>query len=150
MINKLKIHHMEDINNDNNNNNNNDNNYDNNYNYTDDEFINDTGNFIFFNILLIGTLFISMYVCISKLCNMFPVTRSLNNQPLITTSSDPVILIKKKYENTGDMDECPVCLEKYNEYEELIELDCNHYYHEKCIKDWLKNNRNCPMCREGV
>jgi hypothetical protein len=144
MINNLKIHHMEDINNDN------DNNYDNNYNYTDDEFINDTGNFIFFNILLTGSLFIGFCVFIRKICNMTPLTRSLNNQPLITTSSDPVILIKKKYENTGDMDECPVCLEKYNENEELIELDCHHYYHEKCIKDWLKKNRNCPICREGV
>ncbi len=41
--------------------------------------------------------------------------------------------------------ECPICFEECESY---IKLSCNHKFHEKCIKDWVKKSTECPMCRK--
>ena len=44
-------------------------------------------------------------------------------------------------------DECCICQEKlYNST--TIKLDCNHYFHEKCYKEWNRNNNGCCLCRK--
>jgi len=46
---------------------------------------------------------------------------------------------------------CDICLEEYEDQEDILILECNHYYHCKCIKQWLSNNRNvCPICKKSV
>ena len=47
--------------------------------------------------------------------------------------------------NTND-DICPICLEINNEKK----LNCNHCFHDKCIKKWLSKNNTCPCCRFDV
>lgn len=41
------------------------------------------------------------------------------------------------------------CSSEYDyDYEYIIKLPCNHYFHESCIKLWLVNRKNtCPLCR---
>ena len=46
--------------------------------------------------------------------------------------------------------ECSICLEEYNRDKDIIKLNCNHEYHRKCIKEWLKINKNCPQCRKNI
>lgn len=43
---------------------------------------------------------------------------------------------------------CPICLEQIR----LIALmtACKHLYHLECIRDWVKRNSNCPLCRKPV
>ena len=53
-------------------------------------------------------------------------------------------------ENYHDNDRCPICLEDYNIGEILNELICNHFYHKKCINNWIKSNNNCPICRSSI
>lgn len=38
------------------------------------------------------------------------------------------------------MSECVICMETYQESDEVAELKCDarHYYHAKCIEDWLR------------
>ena len=72
------------------------------------------------------------------------------NQRLITISENPIILTKIKYkcdEENNNNEQCSICLDEFIENETLFQLNCQHYYHEKCLKDWLKKNRNCPICR---
>ena len=38
---------------------------------------------------------------------------------------------------------CSICLEKNSNWL----LDCNHYFHYKCLKNWYKINKTCPYCR---
>ena len=45
-------------------------------------------------------------------------------------------------------DECPICLEVLGT--KYIQLECNHYFHKKCIKKWFKKDRSCPQCRHIV
>ncbi|KAI3508258.1 hypothetical protein L1887_23264 [Cichorium endivia] len=51
---------------------------------------------------------------------------------------------KKKEEN------CVICQSEFNFGERLITLPCSHQYHTKCISDWLKLKKNCPICQKEV
>ncbi|CAI2374307.1 unnamed protein product [Moneuplotes crassus] len=50
--------------------------------------------------------------------------------------------------------ECSICLQPFSDFqsERLIYLPCNrkHIFHSNCIIDWLKLDRNCPLCRIEV
>ncbi len=48
---------------------------------------------------------------------------------------------------------CSICLEDVVDYSELDilgKLDCGHYFHSKCIKEWLNRANTCPFCRKAV
>jgi Ring finger domain len=42
---------------------------------------------------------------------------------------------------------CPVCLDEYEETDELTLLPCSHCYHSTCIDQWLAQSQLCPICR---
>lgn len=47
--------------------------------------------------------------------------------------------------------ECSICLEKYQPNDKLILFNCEfHYFHKKCILDWLKKNHLCPLCNHHI
>ena len=39
--------------------------------------------------------------------------------------------------------DCIICLEAGD----MIELDCGHQYHRRCILDWARVSPECPLCR---
>ncbi|CAI2372661.1 unnamed protein product [Moneuplotes crassus] len=61
-----------------------------------------------------------------------------------------------------DYEECSICIESFSEtpHELLIALPCNfqednnqdniHAFHESCILEWLRNQRECPLCRSRI
>ncbi|XP_010030789.2 RING-H2 finger protein ATL64-like [Eucalyptus grandis] len=47
-----------------------------------------------------------------------------------------------------DIDECPICLEVFEEGEQCgMFKTCGHGYHQSCIKEWLSKHSRCPLCR---
>ena len=42
---------------------------------------------------------------------------------------------------------CSICQEKQLN---TIKIDCNHHFCEECIKEYLKINRQCPICRNKI
>lgn len=54
----------------------------------------------------------------------------------------------------GEVPQCAICLENFSETDgkQVAELNCSakHIFHADCLKEWLKNNDTCPMCREPV
>lgn len=48
---------------------------------------------------------------------------------------------------TKDLGECAICKEVMVKGIEIQTTNCAHTYHEKCIKDWFKVKRTCPVCR---
>jgi Ring finger domain len=47
--------------------------------------------------------------------------------------------------------ECAICLNEFADQDKLTELPtCEHKFHTKCIREWLKENRICPYCRSDV
>ncbi|KAI5670131.1 hypothetical protein M9H77_10495 [Catharanthus roseus] len=47
-------------------------------------------------------------------------------------------------------EECVICREEYKSGTRLATLPCAHQYHSVCITQWLKLNKNCPVCQEEV
>ena len=44
-------------------------------------------------------------------------------------------------------DECSIC---FNLIKKKIILNCNHYFCDNCIKEWVKRSNLCPMCRTQI
>ncbi|RZC72892.1 hypothetical protein C5167_048368 [Papaver somniferum] len=47
-------------------------------------------------------------------------------------------------------DECVICCMEYKNRDMLTTLPCRHLYHSKCITQWLKLKKACPVCNEEV
>lgn len=48
---------------------------------------------------------------------------------------------------------CPICLElldKEDKNKSVYLKNCEHQFHDSCIKEWLKNNNSCPICRSEI
>lgn len=44
------------------------------------------------------------------------------------------------------MDECAICIDRIERGEQQS-LKCGHYFHKKCIDEWLTQKNECPICR---
>ena len=44
--------------------------------------------------------------------------------------------------------ECIICLKKFDNNK--VYLNCNHYFHKKCIEEWKKKSNTCPICRSRI
>ena len=51
-------------------------------------------------------------------------------------------IVDKEFENN----ECIICLEKMVINDHIKILKCGHIYHEKCINEWFKKVKECPIC----
>ncbi|ESO10761.1 hypothetical protein HELRODRAFT_72663 [Helobdella robusta] len=49
--------------------------------------------------------------------------------------------------NKFDVDECPICLEKFKEENIVMQLHCQHVFHTNCFQLWLSQSSTCPYCR---
>ena len=57
--------------------------------------------------------------------------------------------IKEKYNYLIEENSCQICLMPFNDEDNVTIFSCNkHYYHEKCLKDWMEYQIVCPICRE--
>ena len=79
---------------------------------------------------------------------------------------NPIILKNKKRYNIKQVKKCSICLmiiKKLTKWDKLhlgystvdnvfniVNLDCKHYFHRKCIKKWLDKNNTCPNCRAKI
>ena len=59
------------------------------------------------------------------------------------------ILPKENNFVTNDY-KCSICLDSLEENNIITLLNCNHQFHESCLKQWTINNNTCPLCRTVV
>ena len=45
---------------------------------------------------------------------------------------------------------CMICLDNCEQNEIISRLDCEHIFHENCIKKWRHLKNTCPICRNEV
>mmetsp|Transcript_947 Transcript_947/g.1159 ORF Transcript_947/g.1159 Transcript_947/m.1159 type:complete len:343 (-) Transcript_947:933-1961(-) len=50
---------------------------------------------------------------------------------------------------SADESQCSICLTGYEPEESIRLLPCDkrHHFHSKCVDEWLRMNRTCPICR---
>ena len=42
---------------------------------------------------------------------------------------------------------CMICLEDFHKNEKVTSLPCIHFFHPKCIKQWMEKKLECPVCK---
>jgi len=46
---------------------------------------------------------------------------------------------------------CSICLDEFEEEQNVIILSCKHIFHSNCIEEWLlKYGKTCPTCRKKI
>lgn len=63
-----------------------------------------------------------------------------------TRSRKAVKFIKE----TINDNECSICVEPMTKKNITIASPCGHIFHTKCIKDALRHNKKCPLCRKVI
>ena len=46
--------------------------------------------------------------------------------------------------------ECLICLEEYDEGQQLTVIKCGHLYHKPCLDTWFLKKQTCPLCDEEL
>ena len=53
--------------------------------------------------------------------------------------------------NEEKENECVICQEQMKDNEDIIDLECKHKLHNKCLEDILRyGHNNCPLCRREI
>lgn len=47
-------------------------------------------------------------------------------------------------------EECPTCLEEYDEENPKIVTKCEHHFHLSCILEWMERSDTCPVCDQEM
>eukprot|EP00455_Lapot_gusevi_P049686 TRINITY_DN708_c0_g2_i1.p1 TRINITY_DN708_c0_g2~~TRINITY_DN708_c0_g2_i1.p1 ORF type:complete len:398 (+),score=44.49 TRINITY_DN708_c0_g2_i1:99-1292(+) len=53
-------------------------------------------------------------------------------------------------ERHADRKNCVICMNDFENGDELRTLHCFHSFHVDCIDNWLKQNAKCPVCRASL
>jgi hypothetical protein len=82
-------------------------------------------------------------------------TGTAEDVKMVLTNEEIAQLKRVKFKDISGceegQDKCTVCLEEFNDDDDMIELKCGHHFHEECIVHWFKTCSNkCPICREEV
>ena len=99
----------------------------------------------------LGYMLIFLVICGSWL-PCFKLMNTCKNNRRKSMQKKKHLRIKTIAPNDADnlLNECPICLDKYENNDKICILKCDHVFHEKCIKEWLKNNESCPNCRGNI
>lgn len=49
----------------------------------------------------------------------------------------------------SEVEVCGICLEQCAG-SNVIDLPCQHFFHENCITEWLQHHTTCPICRHSL
>ena len=56
-------------------------------------------------------------------------------------------MIKRLKQEGGDTAACTVCYEDYAVGDRVSKLPCSHMFCIACVRQWLRRNGTCPVCR---
>ena len=45
---------------------------------------------------------------------------------------------------------CAICHDDIKKNDIIRILNCNHFFHYKCVDKWLENKHQCPLCRTSI
>ncbi|CAF1320759.1 unnamed protein product [Adineta steineri] len=67
-----------------------------------------------------------------------------------TTRDLPSWTISENHANKTEYS-CVICMDTYSKGETVNGLpQCTHFFHCKCIQEWLVGSNSCPTCRSIV
>ena len=72
----------------------------------------------------------------------------INNNTESSNINSLNVINYSRLDNNLD-DTCIICLDDYNDNNNIGTLYCNHYFHQECIDQWFQKVKVCPICRLG-
>ncbi|KAF6151568.1 hypothetical protein GIB67_021754 [Kingdonia uniflora] len=54
--------------------------------------------------------------------------------------------LSKSVDLAIEEEDCPICLEEYDEENPKIITKYEHYFHLSCILEWMERSDTCPVC----
>jgi hypothetical protein len=122
-------------------------------------FINEDDEYVFSDsdLLILDNDDLSSVVFLDTINNIGSI-ESINNDTLETNCIIKETIKKLgKYKKIKDSNKeildlsCSICIENFKVNEYYRKLNCNHYFHKRCIDRWIKKDKNeCPMCRSLI
>jgi hypothetical protein len=96
--------------------------------------------------------YIVVLIMISFYCVYFRTSREFRivqeeNEPLRAEDVDE--LLNNLAAPMPDSDPCSICMD-FNFEEIGVKLECGHYFHKECLKDWAVTRGSCPVCRQVI
>ena len=74
--------------------------------------------------------------------------RNVNTEDIINQLSENKITdLNKLNKETKD---CRICLEKFQKNDTVMYLTCFHFFHKKCIANWIEKELFCPLCKIDI
>ena len=70
---------------------------------------------------------------------------SIDKLPLTTLTQEIIQTELKENQKT-----CNVCLEEFQEQDEMRTLGCCHVFHRSCVDRWLSQVASCPICKKEI
>ena len=55
-----------------------------------------------------------------------------------------------QYNNKNICKKCMICMENFLIGQEILTLPCFHFFHCKCISNWLVKQKKCPICKNHI
>mmetsp|Transcript_23148 Transcript_23148/g.34832 ORF Transcript_23148/g.34832 Transcript_23148/m.34832 type:complete len:133 (+) Transcript_23148:571-969(+) len=53
----------------------------------------------------------------------------------------------KQPESGGKIQSCSICLQPFEDGEEVRTIPCLHQFHADCVDRWLTSSATCPVCK---
>jgi hypothetical protein len=125
--------------------------------------------FSFGSVILMVLIVLMACYCPVLINTLQPVTEDLNHIPVsnhrnavtmrrqnkmsFTNTIINALVHRKFHKQLNGMSECIICMEKFeNGKSDITPLSHNqeHFFHTKCLEEWLKRNNKCPICRTEI
>lgn len=77
------------------------------------------------------------------------IEQSMEQVVTIPPSKEAIASLKKIEETSekAKIERCCICLENFEENDDVSGMPCDHIYHKNCIVEWMKISHTCPLCR---
>ncbi|CAG8449523.1 7434_t:CDS:1 [Acaulospora colombiana] len=75
--------------------------------------------------------------------------RAIDNAAIIYSSPNADTTSSDHISNSETRETCAICLDDFDDGDEIRELPCRHWYHVECIDPWLTmKSSSCPLCKK--
>uniref|UniRef100_A0A1L8DFH9 Putative splicing factor arginine/serine-rich 19 n=1 Tax=Nyssomyia neivai TaxID=330878 RepID=A0A1L8DFH9_9DIPT len=81
--------------------------------------------------------------------NVFVDTESEGEQPIGKRIRKPGLFDESSADSSGEGEKCPICFATLKEQEVGIPNACTHMYCAKCIEEWARDGKTCPIDRQS-